>query len=252
MTNDRLQTPPELLGQIAKIVDEFIAMKFHLVTDAMDHAVFNNVPGDYLEFGVRGGTSFLLAWRSYMAMHEQLHGNQEMTDDDRARIPEPMRFFAFDAFDTGLPTPAGLDDTEIRSAHWSAHSMKFPVEHFFQHCLRSGMPEDQLFVIPGYFEQTLGEASSTHHGIHDAAVVHLDCDLYESTRDALVFMTDLMQLGTILIFDDFFRYRGSELHGQYYAFKEWQERNPHLSFRELSRFRGAVSFICSKVTAHVD
>lgn len=239
-----------VLSKISEFMDEAITMKFHLVADAMDHAVFNNVPGDYLEFGVRGGTSFLLAWKAYIAMRQQLLGNQEMIDEDIERIPEPMRFFAFDAFDSGMPTPVGLDDTEIRSAHWSANSMKYPVKQFVRNCRRSGIPERRLFVVPGYFEQTLTDACRTDHDLILAAVVHLDCDLYESTREALDFIADLMQLGTILIFDDFFRYRGSEKHGQYLAFEEWKKRNSYLSFRELSRFKGAVSFICSNVDLH--
>ena len=41
-----------------------------------------------------------------------------------------------------------------------------------------------------------------------AAVVYIDCDLYESTRPVLRFMSHFLQNGTIVCFDDYFNYKG--------------------------------------------
>ena len=246
MTGNR--TDKELRDLVRSVVDDAINRTFHLVADAFDHAVFNNVPGDYLEFGVRGGPSFLLAWYSYVDMRHQLVSNPGLTAEARAALPTMARFFAFDAFDVGLPAPAGGDDNDLRPAHWTEASMQYPVEDFRNRCRQAGLPDELLRVVPGYFRDTLTPALRAEHDLQAAAVIHLDCDLYESTREALAFCTDLVQLGTILVFDDFFRFRGSEDHGQFKAFAEWRAENPGLSFRELSRFRGAVSFVCSRVS----
>ena len=65
---------------------------------------------------------------------------------------------------------------------------------------------------------------------------------------ALAFATALTQVGSVYIFDDFFRFRGSERHGQFRAFEEWRERNPRFGFRELVRYKAnSVAFICSRV-----
>lgn len=86
--------------------------------------------------------------------------------------------------------------------------------------------------------------------MESAAVLHFDCDLYTSTCEALTFATSLVKVGSILIFDDYFRFRGSERHGQYRTFHEWREANPGFGFRELARYRAnSVAFICSRADA---
>ncbi|MEM6384554.1 MAG: hypothetical protein AAF739_17965, partial [Pseudomonadota bacterium] len=60
-----------------------------------------------------------------------------------------------------------------------------------------------------------------------AAIVHLDCDLYQSTVecfDALV-RDDVLQDGTILLFDDWNCNRGNPLFGQRRAFDEFLAKN---------------------------
>jgi hypothetical protein len=57
----------------------------------------------------------------------------------------------------------------------------------------------------------------------------IDCDLYSSTKPVLEFITNLIDNGTILIFDDWFSYKGSPNHGEQKACNEWLEKNPRIS-----------------------
>jgi hypothetical protein len=77
-------------------------------------------------------------------------------------------------------------------------------------------------------------------GIKQAAVVWIDCDLYESTVPALNFITDFVQTGTIICFDDFYCFRGDPNRGESKAFKEWLLRNPKITAIEYRKFE-AVS-----------
>ncbi len=58
----------------------------------------------------------------------------------------------------------------------------------------------QYQLFEGWFEQTLPSLSTTQQ----LALVHLDCDLYQSTREVLdyVFRHQLLSPGAILLFDD--------------------------------------------------
>ena len=102
-------------------------------------------------------------------------------------------------------------------------------------------------MLAGYFEDTMSDALRSEHRIEQVAVAHFDCDLYSSTCTALAFCLPLTRLGSVFVFDDYFRFRGSEHHGQFRAFAEWQAQNPDYGFRELARYRAnSVAFICSR------
>ena len=71
-----------------------------------------------------------------------------------------------------------------------------------------------------------------------AAIVMIDCDLYSSTKEVLKFITPLLVDGSILIFDDWYAYKGSPFKGERRATSEWLEINPHISLSAFSA-RGA-------------
>jgi hypothetical protein len=49
--------------------------------------------------------------------------------------------------------------------------------------------------------------------------MHIDCDIYSSTVDILQGVGDLLQAGTIILFDEYFNYPEWRRH----EFKAWQE-----------------------------
>jgi len=53
----------------------------------------------------------------------------------------------------------------------------------------------------------------------DAALVHIDCDLYSSTRTVFEHIGDRIVSGTILVFDEYFNYVNWRAH-EHKAFQE--------------------------------
>ncbi len=51
-------------------------------------------------------------------------------------------------------------------------------------------------------------------------LIHIDCDLYSSTRDVLFGANEYINVGTVIIFDELIGYRYYEDH-EYRALKEW-------------------------------
>ncbi len=72
-------------------------------------------------------------------------------------------------------------------------------------------------MLKGLFEETLPGFMAEHEG--PASFVHIDCDLYESTRTILDHIGPRLQSGTRVLFDEYFNYPGWKLH----EFKAWKE-----------------------------
>jgi len=71
--------------------------------------------------------------------------------------------------------------------------------------LPAGLPEN-VMILKGLFEDTL--PSFLHEHPEKIAFLHLDSDLYSSTRQVLGLLHGRLQPGTIILFDDFMNYPG--------------------------------------------
>ena len=73
-------------------------------------------------------------------------------------------------------------------------------------------------LLRGLFADTLPAWLQDHHQ-RDIALIHIDCDLGSSTRDALTPLTHLAA-GTVLVFDELVGYPGWERH-EHHALLHW-------------------------------
>jgi O-methyltransferase len=180
---------------------------------AIDFVNYEQVPGDIVEFGVFTGRS--------LALLAQGH----------AFDPKGMarRIVGFDSFD-GLPLSAEVharwrEGACRTAAGWTpvaepgARVTPELVVGLFAAC---GLPAPELHV--GLFSETAPAAVPSRYPA--VAVAHLDCDLYESTRCALDAIAPALQDGTVLLFDDWFHYRGDPRKGESRAFSEFLAAHP--------------------------
>ncbi len=84
---------------------------------------------------------------------------------------------------------------------------------------RAGLPPvaSNVELVVGWFDATLPSFLEAHEG--PASLIHIDCDLYSSTRTVFTACRDRIVPGTILVFDEFFNYVGWRNH-EYRAFVE--------------------------------
>jgi O-methyltransferase len=162
--------------------------------------------GDYLEFGVYRGGTFLHAHH-------------------RARELMPwMRFFAFDSFE-GLPALDGVD------AQGEFYEGQFACTRpdFDDNLRAAGADMDRIEIVEGWFDATLTDALRRERRLEIASIVFIDCDLYASTVPVLDFIKPLLRQGSIVLFDDWYHFRADAKKGVQRATNEWLERNPELS-----------------------
>ena len=140
----------------------------------------DRTPGDFLEAGVcQGGASILL--RALQVAYGE---------------PQRRTWLA-DSFE-GLPVPSHEADTKYDFSEskqpWLAFSRAAVEDNFRTYDLLS----DQVVFLPGWFRDTLPAAS-----VPALAILRIDADLYESTREVLLSLYDRVSPGGFVIIDDY-------------------------------------------------
>ena len=77
---------------------------------------------------------------------------------------------------------------------------------------------ENVELVKGRFAQTL-PAFLAHHP-ERFAFVHVDCDLYSSTKTVLELAAARVGAGTVIVFDEYFNFPGWEQH-EFKAFQEF-------------------------------
>jgi|TARA_B100000315_G_scaffold67346_1_gene61179 hypothetical protein len=170
--------------------------------------------GDYLEFGVWEGKSFVYAYNLVK------------------RYSLDMKLYAFDSF-KGLPA---ITDEDARTGIFKEGDYFCSEEQFRKNLELANVDLDKVTIVSGFYDQTLTPAMLTKLSIKRASVVFIDCDLYQSALSALDSITDIITNGTILIFDDWFCYGGDPMAGEIRATNEWLARNPQLNLLQYRKF----------------
>lgn len=192
-----------------------------MLSIAAAYVANNEVEGDYLEFGVFRGAAFTEAWHA------------------ARRNGLSMRLHAFDSFE-GLPDVTGKDaGGEFSKGQYAAGRDEF------ERNLRSrGVDMDRVTITPGWFDASLTATRASELRINKAAIVWIDGDLYASTVPVLKFITNLVQQGTILCFDDWYCFKGRRDRGEQLACSEWLAANPRITLTPYRSFHWAgQSFI---------
>ena len=198
--------------------------KTRAIKKAFYFAYLEQIPGDYLEFGVYEGTSLIAAFESHR----------------KFSLPElPRAFWGFDSF-------AGFKYFDERDQHPFFHEGEFASSYEQTERRIAGHFKGRANwkLIKGYFEETLHNKCAPDFGIEKISVALIDCDLGTPALLALNFMLPALQNGSILILDDYFAYGGSRAVGVAGAFRQFQREQPHLAFRRLFDYgHGGQGFV---------
>lgn len=98
----------------------------------------------------------------------------------------------------------------------------------------------------GWFENTVAPFLQTEEKA--VAFVHLDADLYSSTKTVLEAITPYLQPGTLLLFDEYFGQIGWR-EGEHKAFKEWLPLCGYEAHCLAYAANGAVLFVLTQPTS---
>jgi hypothetical protein len=149
-----------------------------ILTEVMEEGI----PGDFIETGVWRGGACIFA-RGFFKAYEQ---------DDRC-------VWLADSFE-GIPdtSKSGHVLDQQMSLHESNQVLAVSEEEVKENFRKYGLLDAQVKFLPGWFKDTLPRAK-----ISQLAVIRLDGDLYESTRDALESLYPKLSAGGYVIVDDY-------------------------------------------------
>jgi hypothetical protein len=223
-----------------------------LISKATRFCACEIIEGDYLEFGVYQGASLIASYHALKDAFESRMKQSGVADKEsnakRQHIWNNMRFFAFDSFE-GLPS---LETDDAGTADFKkGFFADTSVEHVKSNLQKNDVPLERVNFIEGWFSNTCTAETARKFEISKAAIIWIDSDLYSSARDVLNFVREFLQDGTILIFDDWFCYKGNPSNGEQRAFYEWIESDEIKNmwvFHEYQRESWArMAFIASRI-----
>jgi len=191
-------------------------------------SAIEEIEGDYLEFGVYTGSSFCHSIRCCLSMAKRLNPDYNKT-----------QFWGFDSFD-GF---GELDEAE-KHPFYTDQNFATSYSRVNKRCVAAAKSKVNFKLIQGFFEDSLS-GGAKKYSIEKARIIFIDSDTYSSASEALKFCRPIVQLGTFIILDDYFSYKGSTKNGVKKAFDEFV-KNGNFSIRKVFDYGmgGVVYLIC--------
>lgn len=176
----------------------------------MEFVTLNMIEGPVLEFGVLNGyTAHKLA--GLMKSCDPCHEGDLWLFDSFQGLPE------IEGID--LESPEGV--TRRWRAGWPNERIPF-IEESIGRVLNHVLGAGRVHIVKGWFKDTVNQIPSI-----PASIVHLDCDLYESTMTILgeIDKRNLYQQGQIILFDDWNCGKADYKFGQRKALQSFPHRH---------------------------
>lgn len=180
-------------------IEAAIEFKRQFFWNAFKALTYNQIDGDYVEFGSHGATTFRLAFDQIRQRGMKRH------------------LWAFDSF-RGLPAP-----TEPKDDHpvWQSGTMATSEPEFHAICHAHGIQRNAYSTVSGFYQDTL-PAFGASAAPANIALAYIDCDLYSSTKSVLEFLRPRLKHGMLVAFDDFFCWSATQNSGERMALLEFQ------------------------------
>ena len=91
----------------------------------------------------------------------------------------------------------------------------------------TGFKLNQENIIPGFYEKSLNDKLRSR--LPKIGVLHIDVDLYSSTKTVLNFVRPLLVDGSVILFDDFYCFKPTVPSGENKALMEFLSDNKGVS-----------------------
>lgn len=173
-----------------------------------------NDVGDYLEFGVFNGSSISSMYTA------------------RAKARADIRLFGFDAFE-GLPESAENEDDGV----WKKGFYSCAFEQMKTCLSKKDINPNSIEWVNGWYEETLSDELTKQFNLSNLGIVFIDCDTYSSSKTVLNFIAPIIKSPVIICLDDW-KLNNLDIKGmgEYKAFNEFLEENPHFMTKELTSY----------------
>ena len=185
------------------------------------HVFSNHLDGDYVEFGVYKGDSLADSIETYLEFRKWFRSQLTNSEPWRVKVAEksPLnKEITFHGLDTFAGMPENSEDNFIYGKGTFVGEKKA-----VEAKLNSLSDSVQVELYAGLFIDTKEALHKKLLG-KKAAIVNIDCDIKESTVDSLQIVEDYLQVGSIVLFDDYNAFCANNQLGQRRAFLDFDQK----------------------------
>jgi len=176
--------------------------KYHAIKKVHYLSAIEDIDGDYVEFGVFTGSSFCHSLRCNRRL---LNLNPKLKN---------TCFYGFDSF-------SGFGELDDEDVHPFYTDENFDTDFDKVNKRVKKIAKNIKYkLVPGYFSESL-KGGALAMGIKKTKIIFIDSDTYSSANEALNFCVPTIQIGTYIILDDYFSYKGSLKKGVAGAFEKF-------------------------------
>ena len=197
----------------------------------------NQIYGDFLEFGVYKGGTLLASYKQYLNFRKWM--DNEILSNEKWRVRQikdfhkcRSSFYGFDSFE-------GIPDNEESSTMFLEGTYFMSKKNVEKILIKNGIGLDELYLIKSYYSNLKDSQIPSK-----ACMIHIDCDLYESTIQALFLSKKSIQQGTIILFDDYNCFSSCNNKGERKAIREFTEDTGIIFEPWFSYLYVGQAFIC--------
>lgn len=206
------------------------------------HVFSNHLYGDYVEFGVYNGESFLNSIQQYKIfmnwLESQKQSNEQWRRDvaNSSPLNENILFHGLDTF-SGMP--------QNNEENFTFAKGTFLSDYDNVHSLIK-KEYDNFKLYKGTFQET---KEILHNNLKNrkVSIVNLDCDIYASTIQALEIIENYLIIGSVIMFDDFNAFNADNKKGQRRAFGEFLSKSKFTVDEFSTYFYSGKSFVVTGI-----
>ena len=205
---------------------------------AWGHIFSNHIEGDYVEFGVYKGDSLIIAYNEYQVFKNWMQGELLSPEDWRRVVAR--NFINKNANFHGLDTFEGMPANNEKNITFSKGNFFATINEVTLKLKKAGVKD--FFLYKGLFSESTLELNNNISKY--VAIVNIDGDLYESALDSLNIIEPKLQIGTVLLFDDYNAFNSDNTKGERRASIEFFKKSNFIFEKWFNYHYSGQSFLC--------
>ncbi len=203
------------------------------------HIFSNHLFGDYVEFGVYHGDSFLESIKQFKQFKKWLENQKNSSETWRVQVAinsplnQAVYFHGLDTFE-GMPKNDEKNFIFHEKSYLSSHEKvlgrirKVNFKNFFLY--KGKFNESEKEILENFKDRKI-------------SIANIDCDIYSSTVDSFKIIENFLQIGSIILLDDYNAFNADNLKGQRKALHEYKKKTKWIIEPFFSYMYSGQSFI---------
>ena len=211
----------------------------HALHMAWGHIFNNHLRGDYWEFGVYKGDSMLISFKQHEIFKSW--NLSQLASNEPWRVKLAKSYLSYEPKFIGFDSFLGLPANNEKSLNYDGGNFASSLKSVSSR-LERVISADTLKLVQGDFTQLEFYSSDTL-----IAILNIDSDLYESALAALRLSEPCLQIGSVILFDEFHGFNSDDLKGERRALSEFLESSSIRVDRWFDYHYGGRAFLVTRL-----